>query len=236
MIGIERITKRFGALDVLRGIDLVLHPGRVTAILGPNGSGKTTLIKMLLGLVRPDSGRILWDSLVLNGDSAYRQRIGYMPQAVRFPDNLTGRELLGMMTDLRACDTPDSSLVDAFDLESELDKPLRSLSGGTRQKINAALAFRFRPDLLILDEPTSGLDPVAARAFKAKVRAERNRGCTVLLTSHIMSEIEILADDIAFLLDGRIRFAGPIDTLRHSTGETELEAAIAALMTGTPLQ
>ena len=101
MIRMEGIRKRFGALDVLRGIDLEIAAGRVTAVIGPNGSGKTTLIRMLLGLVKPDGGTIRWGDEVLNGDCRYRDRVGYMPQIVRFPENLSGRELIEMLSDLR---------------------------------------------------------------------------------------------------------------------------------------
>jgi Cu-processing system ATP-binding protein len=236
VIRIEGIRKRFGALEVLKGVDLTIERGRVTAIVGPNGSGKTTLIKMLLGLVKPDAGRILWNDQVLNGDCHYRARVGYMPQIVRFPENLSGRELLAMIGDLRTGHRQegglDVELVDAFGLDKDLDKPFRTLSGGTRQKVNAALAFRFRPELLILDEPTAGLDPVAARALKQKVRAERDGGRTVILTSHNMAELESLADDVAFLLEGGVRYRGTLTDLKRETAETDLEGAIARMMTG----
>jgi len=236
VIRIDGIRKRFGALDVLKGVNLTIERGRVTAIVGPNGSGKTTLIKMLLGLVKPDGGRILWDDQVLNGDCHYRARVGYMPQIVRFPENLSGRELLAMISDLRTGHRQegglDIELVEAFALEQDLDKPFRTLSGGTRQKVNAALAFRFRPELLILDEPTAGLDPVAARALKQKVRKERDAGRTVILTSHNMAELESLADDVTFLLEGGVRYRGTLDELKRVTAETDLEGAIARMMMG----
>ncbi|MGD8276615.1 MAG: ABC transporter ATP-binding protein [Gemmatimonadota bacterium] len=232
MIRLVGIRKRFGPLDVLRGIDLDIPRGRVAAIVGPNGAGKTTIIKMLLGLVKPDSGRIIWGDHTLNGDWRYRSRVGYMPQIVRFPENLTGRELLEMITDLRGGEAePDAELIGAFRLEKDLDKPFRTLSGGTRQKVNAAIAFRFRPDLLILDEPTAGLDPVSTRALKEKVRKERDAGRSIVVTSHNMSELEALADDVAFLLDGAIRYRGSLDALKAETGEADLEGAIACLMT-----
>jgi Cu-processing system ATP-binding protein len=237
VIRIESVSKKFGDLEVLKGVDLSIELGRITAIVGPNGSGKTTLIKMLLGLVKPDSGRITWENVVLNGDCHYRQRMGYMPQIVRFPENLSGRELLAMISDVRSrprLDTSiDTELSEAFSLEADLGKPFRTLSGGTRQKVNAALAFRFRPELLILDEPTAGLDPVAARALKQKVRKERENGRTVIITSHNMAELETLADDIAFLLEGRVRYRGTLDALKHMTEEPDLEGAIARMMTGT---
>lgn len=232
MIEITGLHKRFGTLEVLGGVDVDVRPGRVTAIVGPNGSGKTTLIKAVLGLVKPDAGVISFAGHALNGDSAYRERIGYMPQIVRFPENLSGRELLDMLADLRnePADV-DGELVERFGLESELGKPFRTLSGGTRQKLNASIAFRFGADLLILDEPTAGLDPVAARILKDKIRRERDAGRTFILTSHIMAELEDLSDDIVFLLDGKVRFKGSVtDLLAHAGGE-DLEEAVARLMT-----
>src|SRR5262249_45260569 len=151
---------------------------------------KTTLIKSILGLTRPDAGAILVDGLNIIGDGdAYRARIGYMPQAPRLPEHLTGTEVLALLRDLRGADAPvDESLIDAFDLRGELAKPLRTLSGGTRQKVNAVAAFLSRPALLILDEPTAGLDPVASGVLKDHIREARAAGATFIVTSHIMSE------------------------------------------------
>ena len=238
MIAIHDLTKRFGALDVLCGLDLEIQPGRVTGIVGPNGAGKTTLIKVILGLARADSGRVLIDGEPIGNDAAYRSRVGYMPQIARFPENLTGAELIAMVEALRrqadACPaTRDHELVEQFRLTPHLHKPLRTLSGGTRQKVNAVLAFLFDPDLLILDEPTSGLDPVASGILKEKVGSAREAGKTVIVTSHVMSELEELADDIAFLLDGRVRFAGSVHDLKLHTRQLSLERAIAQMMTRT---
>ncbi|NLG61265.1 MAG: ABC transporter ATP-binding protein [Candidatus Cloacimonetes bacterium] len=225
------VRKAFRGRTVLDDIDLEIRPGRVSAILGPNGSGKTTLIKMVLGLVRPDAGTIGIGGQPINGDHAYRARIGYMPQAARFPENLTGREILAMLEDLRGPGVPvDRSLIDAFDLEPELDKPVRTLSGGNRQKVSAVTAFLFRPELVILDEPTAGLDPIASGVLKDRIREERAHGRTIVLTGHVLSEVEQLADDIIVLLDGGVLFAGPLGELRARTQETSLERAVASLL------
>jgi Cu-processing system ATP-binding protein len=231
MIRITALAKRFGKLDVLRAVDLDVRAGKVTAVVGPNGAGKTTLIKTILGLTRPDAGRVLFDGERVGDDPEYRSRVGYMPQIARFPENLTAAELLAMLRDLRG--TParvDEELVEGFQLAGHLGKPLRTLSGGTRQKVNAVMAFLFDPDLLILDEPTAGLDPVAAGVLKDKIRAARDAGKTFILTSHIMSELEELADDVAFLLDGRVRYAGPVHDLKLATRELSLERAVARMM------
>ena len=239
MITIHDLTKRFGALDVLCGLDLEIQPGRVTGVVGPNGAGKTTLIKIILGLTRADGGRVLMDGEPIGNDAAYRTRVGYMPQIARFPENLTGAELIAMVEALRGQHGEptrtgrDRELIERFRLASHLHKPLRTLSGGTRQKVNAVLAFLFDPDLLILDEPTSGLDPVASGILKEKVQEARDAGKTVIVTSHVMSELEEIADDIAFVLDGRVRFAGSVHDLKLHTRQLSLERAIAQMMTRT---
>jgi len=151
-----------------------------------------------------------------------------MPQAARFPEHLTGREVTRLLMDLRGRNTElDEELIERFRLEPSLDKPVRTLSGGTRQKLNAVVACLFRPSLLILDEPTAGLDPVAAGILKDKVLRAPAAGVTVLLTSHIMSEVEELAQDLVFLLEGTIAFQGTVEALLAQTGETRLERAIA---------
>jgi len=227
------IRKRFGPLQVLEEVDLVIPAGRVTGLVGPNAAGKTTLIKIILGLVRTDAGAVRVFGKAVNGDCSYRQMIGYMPQAARFPENLTGAEVLQMLRDLRGNPSQvDEELLESFRLGSELGKPVRALSGGTRQKLSAAIAFLFRPSLLILDEPTAGLDPVAAGVFKDKLTRAREAGTTIVLASHTLSELEELADDIAFLLERRIRFHGPIARLTELTGLTKLERAVASLMGG----
>ena len=230
-IRMEGIGKRYGRRPILSDVDVCFRPGRVTAVLGPNGAGKTTLLKALLGLVRPDTGRIRLGDEELGRGAGYRRQVGYMPQLPRFPENLTGWELAAMLDDLRAfTGTPDERLVDALDLRDEMDKPFRTLSGGNRQKLNAALAFRYGTPVLVLDEPTAGLDPVAARVLKDRIAQERGMGRTILLTSHDLGQLQALADDVVFLLDGVVRFEGEIAQLTESTGEAELEAAIAALI------
>jgi Cu-processing system ATP-binding protein len=231
MISIVGLTKRFGRLDVLRGIDLTVERGRVTAILGPNGAGKSTLIKCVLGLVRPDGGTILVDGRPALADPALRSRIGYMPQTPRLPDNLTAADLLALVRDLRGPTAATSeAMIDALSLGPELRKPLRTLSGGTRQKVNAVIAFLFRPDLLILDEPTAGLDPLASSTLKDAILAERAAGRTTIVTSHILSDLEELADDVVFLLDGRVRYRGELQRLKGETRQPTLERAIASLI------
>jgi len=231
MIRIRELDKRFGSAHVLRAVDLDIVRGRVTAIVGPNGAGKTTLMKMILGLTRIGEGRILVDGDRVGDDPAYRAHIGYMPQIARFPENLTGAELIAMMRDLRGgAAEVDDDLITRFQLTDHLRKPLRVLSGGTRQKVNAVLAFLFRPELLVLDEPTSGLDPVASATLKDKIAEVRAAGRTVIVTSHVLSDLDAIADDIVFLNEGRVGFAGAVHDLKLATRQLSLERAIAQVM------
>jgi len=225
------ISKRYGRVSVLREVDLAVRAGRVTALLGPNGAGKSTLIRVLLGLARPDEGAVLVAGTPVADGPGYRTAVGYMPQHPHFPENLTGREVVRLLRELRGHTMPeDDELFEAFALAAELDKPVRVLSGGTRQKLNAALAFMFRPRILLLDEPTAGLDPVASGLLKARIRGARQAGVSVLLVSHVLSEVEDLADDVLLLLEGRVEFQGSLRRLRELTGEHRLEQAVASLM------
>jgi Cu-processing system ATP-binding protein len=231
MIQIRNLRKRYGSLEVLQGIDAQIPTGKVTAVVGPNAAGKTTLIKSILGLTRKDSGSIEVDSVKVNGDEAYRRKIGYMPQIARFPSNLTGGELLAMLRELRP-DVPeiDDQLVRNFGLGLELTKKLNDLSGGTKQKINAVAAFLFKPALLILDEQTAGLDPRSSRILKDKILEEKAAGRTFIITSHVMAELEELADNVIFINEGKVRFSGSIEQIKRLTRQVNLERAVAELM------
>ncbi len=232
-ITVDRLVKRFGSTRVLDALDATVARGRVTALIGPNGAGKSTLLKAILGLVRPDAGAIRVDGLVIGSDPAYRRAIGYMPQRAAFPDNLTGEEVIDLLRRVRDVGAAiDFELIDRFALGGELRKRVHTLSGGTRQKLNAVAAYLFRPSLLILDEPNAGLDPVANGVFKQKIHDASRGGATHLITSHVLSELEELADDVLFLLDGKVHFAGSLEGLRSSTGERRLERAVGKLMQG----
>lgn len=231
MIEFRALTKSFGARDVLRGVDLCVRPGRVTAVVGSNGAGKTTLLKCLLGLVHPNGGEIRVDGTRVSDDPAYRATIGYAPQMTRFPENLTAREVTDVLKGLRG----DSAVIDwelfeRLALAPHMDTRVRALSGGTRQKLNAALAFLFAPDVYVLDEPSAGLDPVASAVLKDKILSERGKGKTVLVTSHVIAELDELADDIVLLRGGRVGYAGTVYKLRTFTGQRYLERAIALML------
>jgi Cu-processing system ATP-binding protein len=231
MIQIQRLYKSFDELMVLNDVSLDIQAGSVTALLGPNASGKSTLIKCILGLVNPDRGRILVDNASIAGRWQYRDRVGYMPQIARFPENLTVDELFSMIRDLREDATDvDIEMFARYELGTIGKKRLGTLSGGTRQKILAALAFLFSPRILILDEPTVGLDPVATTIFKDKVRKERAAGKTILLSSHLVNEVEELADHVVYILDGRPFFDGSMEKIKEATSEVRLDRALVRLM------
>jgi Cu-processing system ATP-binding protein len=233
VIEFKGVTKSYGRRAVLAGLDAEVPAGKITALVGPNGSGKTTMIKLLLGLARADGGSIVVDGQRIDGSPEFRRAIGWMPQIASFPGNQSGRQVLASLSRLRGNDAePDLSLADEFGLGDNLDRPLGVLSGGTRQKVNAVIAMAFRPRLLVLDEPTAGLDPLAARVLKDRLARERSAGLTVLITSHVLPELEELADHVLFLSDGRAAWQGDTISLKRRTGAATLERAVAQLLAG----
>jgi Cu-processing system ATP-binding protein len=231
MIEIKNLSKKFGKLTVLDQLDLSIDEGGIFAVLGPNGSGKTTLIKCILGMVIPDSGNILIQNESVLKKWAYRNDINYLPQIANFPANLTVKELLAMVKNLRPKPASEERLIDLFGLQPFLDKKLGYLSGGTKQKVNLVLTFMFDSKLFILDEPTNGLDPVSLIRLKGLIAEEKKKGKTILITTHIMSLVEEIADEIVFLLDGNIYFKGKVSSLKEMTEERDLEHAIAKIIT-----
>jgi len=234
MIIASNVSKRFGKLKVLDDVSVTCGKGECIALIGPNGCGKTTLIKSILGMVIPDSGFITFNGKNISHDWQYRANIGYMPQTGRYPENMTIGQVLDMMKDIRgrSDEKPDEELIDRFELKSILNKRMRTLSGGTRQKVSASLAFLFNPDVLILDEPTAGLDPVASEILKEKIIAEKVKGKLVLITSHILSELDDLVTQVVFMQEGKLCFHKNIAALREETGEEKLSKAIAHIMLG----
>lgn len=230
MIEFNNIHKRFGKLTVLDGLDLNIKKGGIFAILGPNGSGKTTLIKCLLGMVIPNKGDIRFEGKSVLNKWEYRDNLNYLPQIANFPPNLSVIELINMVKNLRPKSSNEAALIKLFGLKSFLNKKLGNLSGGTKQKVNIVLTFMFNSDLIILDEPTTGLDPIALIHLKELIRKEKENGKTILITTHIMSVVEELADEIVFLLDGKIYFKGSINALKKQTDNENLEHAIANLI------
>lgn len=230
MITFHDVKKDFGKLEVLKKINLKINQGGIFAILGPNGSGKTTLIKSILGMVIPQSGAIkIHDQNILK-QWKYRENIDYLPQIANFPANLKVIELINMIKDIRSGNCREQELIQLFRISPFLDKKLGHLSGGTKQRVNLVLTFMFDSPLIILDEPTSGLDPVALIALKELITKEKKAGKTIIITSHIMSFVEELSDEIVFILDGNIHFQGTISDLKKQTKEDHFEYAIASIL------
>ena len=232
MIIANNINKQFGKLKALDNVSITCNKGECIALIGPNGSGKTTLLKSILGMVVCDSGFITFNGKNILHQWQYRADIGYMPQTGRYPDNMTIGQVLNMMKDIRNNKNIklDEELIKTFGLDSLLDKRMRTLSGGTRQKVSASLAFLFNPDVLILDEPTAGLDPVASEILKEKIIAEKAKGKLILITSHVLSELDDLVTQVIYMQDGKLVFHKSIHDLRTDTGEEKLSKAIASVM------
>ena len=231
MVSIQNLHKTFGKNQVLSGVDLNIKKGGIFAVLGPNGSGKTTLIKCILGMVLPNKGAIAIQDQNIKNNSEYRHQIDYLPQIANFPSNLKVSELIKMIKDLRGKTDKDKQLIELFKLDLFLDKKLGTLSGGTKQKVNIVLTFMFDSPLIILDEPTSGLDPISLIRLKDLIQIEKGKGKTILITSHIMSFVEEVSDEIVFLLEGKIYFKGSISELKEKTNQPDFEHAIASILT-----
>ncbi|TYB41758.1 ABC transporter ATP-binding protein [Actinomadura chibensis] len=231
----EGLVKTFGRTRALDGLDLRAAPGEVHGFLGPNGAGKSTTIRILLGLMRADSGH----ARLLGGDpwrdaTALHRRLAYVPGDVTLWPNLSGGEVIDLLGRLRGGLDPArrAELLDRFELDPR--KKGRAYSKGNRQKVALVAAFASDAELLVLDEPTSGLDPLMEEVFQECVREERRRGRTVLLSSHILSEVEALCDRVTIIRKGRTVETGTLDELRHLT-RTSITAELAAPPDGLPL-
>ncbi|MCW5911865.1 MAG: ABC transporter ATP-binding protein [Cyclobacteriaceae bacterium] len=231
MILIDKISKNFGSLSALNEVSLELKGGKSYALIGPNGSGKTTLIKSILGLVVPTSGNIQFEGKSIFNDWKYREKIGYMPQIGRYPENMRVGQLFEMMKHIRKDKIKtDEELMDAFKLYKIFDKRMHALSGGTRQKVSASLAFLFHAPVLILDEPTAGLDPVSVEILKEKIIREKRMGKLLIITSHILNDLDEIATEAVYLFEGRVQYDKSIAALKGETGESKLNRAIATLI------
>lgn len=206
MISIENINKYYGKFHILKSVNLVIEKNSIVTVMGPNGSGKTTLLKCILGLVIPDSGDIIVDGVSIKNNFEYRHKIGYMPQTAYFPENIRVKDVIHIIKEIRGEQTAiDFELYDYYGVEKFADKKISSLSQGMKQKVSSSLTFMFNSDILILDEPTSGLDPLSAEYMKQKIKNEKDKGKLIIITTHILNEVEELSDRMIFLLDGEVR-------------------------------
>lgn len=230
MIEFKDVHKKYGKLEVLKGVSFTIKDGGIFAILGPNGSGKTTSMKSFLGMVIPTKGDIFFNGKSIKNQWAYREQISYLPQIANFPSNLKVKELIAMIKNIKKLPCHEQELIELFGLQKHLNKSLGNLSGGTKQKVNLVLTFMVDVPVLVLDEPTSGLDPIAILALKKLILREKEKGKTILITSHILSFIEELSDEILFILEGNIYFRGTPQQLLETTKKNNFQEAIAELL------
>lgn len=183
-------------------------------------------------MVIPNEGTIKFDGQDIKGEYIYRKNIGYMPQIGRYPEHMNIGSLIKMMKDIRGESERgmDEELLEAFNLRSMYGKQMHTLSGGTVQKVSATLAFLFNPPVLILDEPTAGLDPLASEILKDKIIKEKNKGKLILITSHLLSELDDLVTDIIFMQEGKISFKDKITDLQKRIGEEKISKAITSIL------
>ena len=206
MIQVERIEKRYGNVTALAGVSFSVERGETLGVIGPNGAGKTTLLKILLGLVRPDRGRIAVNGIDLARDPrTVRRLIGYVPQRAVFEDSHTGWEALGWIARFRGVDTDAIATCAAeAGVDHLLDRRVGTLSGGQRQRLSLAAALLGNPPVLLLDEPTASLDPEATATFRRLVQRLGEEGRTILLCSHLLADVERLGDRVLVLLEGHV--------------------------------
>jgi ABC-2 type transport system ATP-binding protein len=233
IIDIRGLVKNFGSVRALDGLDLSVAPGEVHGFLGPNGAGKSTTIRVLLGLLRKDRGEVR----LLDGDpwsqaAELHRRLAYVPGDVNLWPNLTGGEVIDLLGRLRGGldEARRNELIDAFELDPT--KKGRAYSKGNRQKVALVAALSSDVDLLVLDEPTSGLDPLMEAVFQRYVQQFRDRGHAVLLSSHILAEVEELGDRVSIIRAGRVVESGTLAELHHLTRtsvDADLERAVVGL-------
>lgn len=212
----EALTKVYrGGARGVEDLTFRISAGEVFGFLGPNGAGKSTTIRMMLDLIRPTSGRLTILGRDARRDGAeIRARMGYMPGDLRLYPRMTGRELVGYFAHLRRMPGTGDAEPLARLLDLDLDRPLQALSRGNRQKVGLVQAFMHRPEVLVLDEPTSGLDPIVQQAFAALIRETAGRGGTVFLSSHVLSEVQHMADRVGVVREGRLELVDTIEALR----------------------
>jgi len=232
MIEVKNLTKKFGKFTALDDLNLSFTNSKSIALIGPNGCGKTTLIKSILGLNVIETGDILVDGKSVKDDYRYRKDIGYMPQIGRYPENMSIGQTIRMIKDTRKISEThlDTELLENFELEKIYDKKMGTLSGGTTQKVSAVLAFMFDPKIIILDEPTAGLDPLASEILKNKIIKEKNRGKLIIITSHLLSELDDIVSEIVFMNEGKIIVQQSVTDLMTERKSEKISESIISIL------
>lgn len=232
MIEVKNLTKKFGKFTALDDLNLSFTNNKSIALIGPNGCGKTTLIKSILGLNVIETGDILVDGKSVKDDYLYRKDIGYMPQIGRYPENMSIGQTIKMIKDTRKISEThlDTELLENFELEKMYDKKMGTLSGGTTQKVSAVLAFMFDPKVIILDEPTAGLDPLASEILKNKIIKEKNRGKLIIITSHLLSELDDIVSEIVFMNEGKIIVQQSVTDLMTERKSEKISESIISIL------
>ena len=232
MIEVKNLTKKFGKFTALDDLNLSFTNTKSIALIGPNGCGKTTLIKSILGLNVIETGDILVDGKSVKDDYRYRRDIGYMPQIGRYPENMSIGQTIKMIKDTRKISEThlDTELLENFELEKMYDKKMGTLSGGTTQKVSAVLAFMFDPKVIILDEPTAGLDPLASEILKNKIIKEKNRGKLIIITSHLLSELDDIVSEIVFMNEGKIIVQQSVTDLMTERKSEKISESIISIL------
>jgi ABC-2 type transport system ATP-binding protein len=214
VIRAEKLTKFYGSDRGIIDLDLTVEAGEVFGFLGPNGAGKSTTIRLLLDLIRPSSGRIEVFGAEPRRSVKLRRRIGYLPGDLRLYENMSARETFAYFAGLRRMRDLGDARALASRLELDIDRPIRSLSRGNRQKVGLIQAFMHRPDLIVLDEPTVGLDPLIQQTFYALVAEVKQAGATIFLSSHVLPEVQHVADRVALIREGRLVLVAGVEELR----------------------
>lgn len=232
MIEIKNLTKKFNKFTALNQVNILFNDGHSVALIGPNGCGKTTLIKCILGLNVVEDGDILVNTESVKEHYLYRKNIGYMPQIGRYPENMTIAQTIQMIKDTRKVSESelDTELLEAFELENIFDKKMRTLSGGTTQKVSAVLAFLFNPNIIILDEPTAGLDPLASEILKNKIIKEKNKGKLIIITSHLLSELDDIVSEIVFMNEGKVIVHQSVEELMTERKTEKISESIISIL------
>ncbi|WP_187478366.1 ABC transporter ATP-binding protein [Amniculibacterium sp. G2-70] len=232
MIEIKNLSKNFNKFTALNDINVNFEDGQSVALIGPNGCGKTTLIKSILGLNVLEKGDIIVNGESVKDHYKYRVHIGYMPQIGRYPENMSIEDTIKMIKETRNIpeNELDTELLEAFQLEKMFDKKMRTLSGGTTQKVSAVLAFMFNPSIIILDEPTAGLDPLASEILKNKILKEKAKGKLIIITSHLLSELDDIVSEIVFMNEGKILVHQSVEELMKETSTQKISDGIISIL------